>query len=46
MESNGLRVRYGGQLSRINFEYLRVQTRRQSGVDESVVLGIDINLGG
>lgn len=47
MERNGLRVD-GGELSirLIYFEYFRIQTRRQSSVDKSVVLGMYIKLGG
>jgi len=48
MESDGLRVGYGGQRSirRIYAEYLWIQTRRQSSVDQSIVLRVDIKFRG
>lgn len=48
MERNDLRVGDGGELSvrLIDFEYFRIQARRQSSVDKSAVLGMYIKLGG
>jgi len=48
MERNGLGVGDGGEVTArlIYFEYFRIQTRRQSSVDKSVVLGVYIKLGG